>query len=410
MLKISVDHLDETHHEQLVRNNSLLLCLSILHHLGFRGEYKTRSFYGKFAMLALNVRNIVILFALAANSPARSMRVNPLDDPDVVDALADCAKWALDLLAYACDGIFNLLDDPEFMAFLTGSSFQELAAYLQANNNIALHMVLCSSTRGFLSTACRRLQHLDSISARATQYYEMQQQQATAGGSLPQRPALIMSYLKMQRYTSSSLVKLQAFDKLLLALGEDIRQAYAAMAAIQVRNAASQGQSQGPPEQAAEAMAKRLQAHCEQALLLAKNPPQPFQPLLYRFFNETLRNFRAQTDPSKLFFADYSILELDDDRSSLQARRKRRSHVDVFRRVEITPLGRYGKGRGSAVSLQRPAAADLWRCCVRCTAVMENVVGTQAALTTGYTFMVHQQRRCSCGGNWALLPREEFTK
>jgi mediator of RNA polymerase II transcription subunit 16 len=82
MLKVSVDYSEEAHHDQLVRNNNLQLCLSILNHLGFRGEFKPRPFSGKFAMLALNVRNIVILITIASNTPMNlKEKLIPLDEP-----------------------------------------------------------------------------------------------------------------------------------------------------------------------------------------------------------------------------------------------------------------------------------------------------------------------------------------
>lgn len=82
MLKIAVDYSEEAHHDQLVRNNNLQLCLSILNHLGFQGELQPRSFGGKFAMLALNVRNIVILISIASNTPPQMKdKLNPLDEP-----------------------------------------------------------------------------------------------------------------------------------------------------------------------------------------------------------------------------------------------------------------------------------------------------------------------------------------
>lgn len=82
MLKVAVDYSDDHHHDQLVRNNNLQLCLSILNHLGYRGELQPRSFGGKFAMLALNVRNIVILITIANNTPLTMRdKLNPLDEP-----------------------------------------------------------------------------------------------------------------------------------------------------------------------------------------------------------------------------------------------------------------------------------------------------------------------------------------
>ncbi len=82
MLKIIVDYSEETHHDPLVRNSTLQLCLSILNHMGFRGEFQPRAFCSKFSLLALNVRNIVILITIASNTPMNlKEKLSPLDEP-----------------------------------------------------------------------------------------------------------------------------------------------------------------------------------------------------------------------------------------------------------------------------------------------------------------------------------------
>ncbi|KAG5983606.1 hypothetical protein E4U54_006223, partial [Claviceps lovelessii] len=81
MLKIQVDYSDETHHDALMRNLSLQFCLSIMNSLGFRGESQKRSFQSKFAMVDLNLRNIVILITLAGNAPSNFReKISPLDE------------------------------------------------------------------------------------------------------------------------------------------------------------------------------------------------------------------------------------------------------------------------------------------------------------------------------------------
>lgn len=82
MLKVPVDYSEESHHDKLVRNSHLQMCLSITNHLGFHGQYKARAFGSKFATLALNARNIVILITIASNTPMNIReKMSPLDDP-----------------------------------------------------------------------------------------------------------------------------------------------------------------------------------------------------------------------------------------------------------------------------------------------------------------------------------------
>lgn len=50
--------------------------------LGFRGDFHPRSFQGKFSMLFLNVRNVVVLITIASNTPVTVReKLSPLDDP-----------------------------------------------------------------------------------------------------------------------------------------------------------------------------------------------------------------------------------------------------------------------------------------------------------------------------------------
>lgn len=82
ILKIQVDYSDDAHHDGLVRNGSLQSCLSIMNALGFHGELQPRSFHGKYAMLSLNVRNVVVLVTIASNTPLTYReKLSPLDEP-----------------------------------------------------------------------------------------------------------------------------------------------------------------------------------------------------------------------------------------------------------------------------------------------------------------------------------------
>ena len=409
MLKITVDYSEDSHHDQLVRNTQLQMCWSILNHLGFNGDFQPRTFGGKFAMLALNIRNIVVLITVASNSPmSLKEKLSPLDESEVVDALAGCAKWALDLLGWVTDCLFNLLDDPKFMAMLSDAKrFTELASYLQADNDVCLHFVLCSSTRGLLSAVCRRLLHLDALSARAMTYYENKtaQQNASDPSNATSRPpvALYQAYQKMQRFTASSLIKVLEFDKLLGTLGADVRAAYqSSLSSLSIKKnqpnpqmAGNAGANQQQPGGAAgDHPVKRAQSQIELDMLLAANPPLTLREVLQRFFSEHLRAFRDQSDPAKLYFADYSLLDVEDDKNSLAAKKSKGRYIDVFKRVELT------------VPDQANEQSCQWRRCVRCASVMEDLVGQQRP---GFTFVLAQQRKCSCSGSWGLVPKGTVT-
>ncbi|KAK3694565.1 mediator complex, subunit Med16 [Podospora appendiculata] len=434
MLKVPVDYSDDTHHDSLMRNTHLQFFLSVLNHLGFQGEFQPRSFGGKFAMLALSVRNIVILVTIASNAPTSiKEKLNPLDEPEVVDALAGCSKWAVDLLSWLTDCLFQLADDPKFMSLIADPKrFPELAGYLRSQGDVSLHLLLCSSTRGFLSAACRRLMHLDAISQRATYFYENKaqlQRDADPAGTAPRPPsALFHAYQKLQRYTSSSLIKIPEFEKLVSSLSNDIRAAYqTSLSGLVAKGGGGRPQNQGNVQQqgqgqgqqganngtsASDQFIKKAQMHCELDMLLAANPPPCFREVLVRFFGSSLPAFRAQTDPAKLYFGNYTLLEVDDDPKSLAARRSMGRYIDVFKRVELFNNGRVSSLKGNQpmknaasgaghANGHSEGAVPMWRRCVRCASVMEDVYGQRP----GFVFVLGQQRKCPCMGSWGLLPR-----
>ncbi|ROT36946.1 mediator of RNA polymerase II transcription subunit 16 [Sodiomyces alkalinus F11] len=419
MLKVPVDYSEETQNDNPVRNHSLQLCLSIINHMGFRGEFKPRSFSGKFALLSLNIRNTIILITFAINTPSNMReKLSPLDEHEVVDALSGCVKWSLDVISYLVDSLYSLLQEPQFMDLLQPSRFNEVSSYIQSQSNPALQLLLCSSSRGFLSSVCRRVLHMEALSNKAIEFYDRRAaiQNANDPSSHSKLPhELHRAYQKLHQITSSSLVKVQEVERLLNTFTSDVRVSYqSAFASLAAQHHKKEG-GNAPEQKHMEAQIKSAQFHAELNILLSGQPPPPFLPVLRKFFTQDLPALKTQTDPAKLFFADFSLLEIQDSKRTLEARRAARRYVDVFRRVEITPPAslttppsptpapsqqglNHQEGKGDEASKD---ATPQWRRCVRCAAVMEDVAGVRA----GFMFVMSQQRRCSCGGYWVVLPK-----
>ncbi|RYP18890.1 hypothetical protein DL765_003678 [Monosporascus sp. GIB2] len=439
-------HKDQTPHDHLIRNHQMQFCFSILQHLGWRGEYQPRDFSSKLAMIMLNLRNIVIIITIANNTNALRGATTPMDDPDVVNALAGCCKWAVDLLSWLCDSLFCLLDDNKFKSIVTNpAQFPQLTGYLLEKNEIALHMVLSSSIRTLLGAVCRRITALNNLSLRAISHYEARMvtngpnnnnnnnNNNNANGGPPAGSAygspLHVAYQKVYRHTSSALISPEAFQALLASLNREVRDMYVrSFAKIGAEQQVAGGKGGGgvPSQQQQSDATARARQHCELQMLLGQAPPSTFQPLVAKFLYQDLAAFRdgpnggggssysassppppgntsvaANTnnnggggmmiDPARLFFADYDILEVDDAPRALERRRARGVRVDLFRRAEIFRPSGGGGGAGPG-----------WRRCVRCASVMEDV-GT-AANKPHLSFVLSQQRNCCCGGRLALLP------
>lgn len=271
------------------------------------------------------------------------------------------------------------MNDSEFIARLEPKRFHEMTPYLHKRNDIALHLLLSSSSRSFLLAVCRRIAHLEELSIRAIEFYRRQPVAVDQAGT-PKiiNPPLQLAYQKMQHITTSSLIKVGQFEKILNILGGDIRQAYQSVLPNLIKN-----QSGGPQGKNMDMAVKAAQVQLELSMLLAASPPVAFVPVIKKFFFKDLPAFRAHVDPAKLFFANYDLLGVQDEKSGLGSKASGNVYVDLFRRAEMK-LG-----------------AKQWRRCTRCASVMEDVFGTRP----GFTFVLGQQRKCACGGLWALLPK-----
>lgn len=272
------------------------------------------------------------------------------------------------------------------MSLLCPQRYNEIAGFLHGKNNVALHVLLCSTSRGFLSAVCRRIGHLEALSIRAIDFYRRQSAMGDSSAAGRTAPQLQQAYQRMQQVTSAGLVKVGEFEKLLNILGQDIRQTYQAF----LPNLVTKSQHAQPLQgKQIDNAIKAARVQFELAMLLASTPPPAFLALITKFFKQDLRAFQKTTDPSRLFFADYGLLEAQDDKHSLASRRASgKTYVDTFNRTEMT----MGPDR-------------TWRRCTRCTAVMEDVFGSRP----GFTFVLGQQRKCSCSGHWILLPKGKTT-
>lgn len=411
MMKIAVDYTEDAPHDHLIKNSVLQMCLSIINYLGWRGDSQPRQSWGKLSMLALNLRNIVIMITLSSNTiNINKSTMTPLDEPgksnpslrtsristkychliDVVNALAGCVKWSTDLLCWLCDSLFCLFDDPEFMKLIKQPQLTHLTQYLHSKNEIALHLVLCSATRGLLSAVCRRITLLDSFSTRAISWYENREKSApNATQPSSSHQGLYAAYQRIRLYTSSSLIKADEFDKLLTSLGADIRSAYNTSLAVLATN------NHAPTQDTI----SRGRQHCELQMLVLQAPPMSFAPVIERFFNKDIREFRQHSEVAKLYFADYSLLEVIDGPRTLEKRRRSGVRVDLFKRVEIS---RRSSSDGRAVKKSQLP----WRACARCGSVMEDLSMVTGSKQPGLAFLLRQQFVCCCGGRMALLPQE----
>lgn len=401
ILKLYVDYSDENHHQLLIRNTTIQLCLSVQNSLGFNGVLNARTFSGKNAWLILQLRNTVVQVAMAANTkfPVNNSaeKASPLDEPDVINFLTGSIRWALDLIAWIIDSLLSLSRSLPSNIDLTKASnlsLIELLAHLQSTNNISLHFILASSTRGFLIAINRRLQHLDNIAKKSLSI-----SMSTTNTSPLILPALRDAYKQVATIISNSIIRLDTIEKFLTSVSQQVKEAYASYT-LPLGSAGNQDKTRNG---------------LEIKLLFGGPIPDPLKPVIVELFKKDgiLEMVREEIDESRLFFADFTMLEVDDDRASLKKRGKMNLVMDCFKKLWLQkPLKETGDDindlmAGKSENLSTRVAGKRqelkWRRCTRCAAISEDALVQRPPLQ----WLVMQQRRCFCSGYWSTLNSAE---
>ncbi|KAK0128828.1 mediator complex subunit [Cadophora gregata] len=409
ILKVNLDYSEETHHDVLVRNTSIQLCLSIQQSLGFKGQFKQRTFSSKFAWIVLQLRNIVVLVSMAANlhissGPNATEKSSPLEDPEVIRSLAGSVNWVLNLMAWIIDTLTNLpatLPPNVDLSSTANLSLPDLLAYLHSTNTIALHLILSSASRGFLTAILRRLAHLDYIARKAISHTSTPNPQNTPSAL---SPALKAAYVEIASLTASPILDIKTIETLLSSLSSSIKNAYA------LHNPALSGSPQ----------AEKARNALEIKMHFGSSFPDAFKSVIVELFREDgglLSAVKADIKPADLFFADFEILEVDEEGVMLERRKEKGMTMDCFRKAWLpNPVkgqvengtsaagGTAGTGTDGNASAVVSRQGARWRRCARCAAVMEDVLTQRQALQ----WLVMQQRRCFCSGFWDMLSPGEL--
>lgn len=142
-------------------------------------------------------------------------------------------------------------------------------------------------------------------------------------------------------------------------------------------------------------------------MMLGGAIPDAFKSVIWELFRKEglLDGVREEIEPAKLFFADFGMLEVDEDEGSLRKRKRSAMTMDCFRKTWLVNPRKSdmqqengGNGLQDANSNGGRQGAR-WRRCARCASVMEDVLSPRQALQ----WLVMQQRRCFCSGYWDTL-------
>ena len=372
--------------------------------------------------MSLQLRNAVVLTTMAVNVKvpvnyhSSDVKMSGLEDPEAVRMLAGTVRWCLDLMSWIVDQLLFPPDPlPGAHQSLDTLSLTELNDYLRSANTVALHLLLASSTRGFLIAICRRLAHLDYTARKAMS------SAAQAAHSQPGQAGLVSnslraSYTAIATLTQEAIVPVRHFEAFVTNIAGLVKDTYLA------HNLPVQERYTGLPGE--------VNRNSIEAQVLFGGPlPETYKLAIGKLFSDALPKLRGEIDTGLLFFHDFSALHLplSDDtllgretrdgeraaanaalaahRRAANAEKRVRYTVDIFgrRRAELPAQSekRDGAKVGNVVgSGNGNVNGKRWRRCVRCAAVMEDLTSKAAVIQ----FLVMQQRRCCCAGGWYLLP------
>lgn len=427
ILSLMIDHSDDNSHEQLVRNPAVQISYTVLNSLGYDGDTRSRTFSARLAWTGLQIRNCMMLMHMIQslkfpdpnhpNNPNK--KIAGLEDPDIMRLISGSVRWSLDIMNYLIDSLlhpddrhlFSILSDPNIQ-HLSHEDLASLQQRLESSNNIALHLLLSSVSRGFLSAICRRLTHFDWTARKA-----IQDSHQTPGVIAPELRGV---YIAIATATRDSIVQIKHFEAFLLSISSSVKEAY--IAGGMASAPPQPGQGGQPPKFPGSPQRNQ----CELMMLFGAPLPAVLGPAMQHVFRSLLPAVKAGIDEARLFFWDAGGLGLDpvggkkngavdrmvfdddgkdgDDASGSLAtdgRKQRRQQkllahnlptIDCLRRV---PVNLRSSDAGIvAASGERPT----FRRCARCSAVMENVSSRKVSF-----ILLHQQRRCLCGGHWDVL-------
>lgn len=303
-------------------------------------------------------------------------------------------RWALDLVSWIIDSLILLSRSAPQKLHLENASnlsLPDLLTYLQSTSNSSLHFLLASSTRGFLAAVNRRLQHLDYIARKTISIY------GTAA-KCPSNisPPLRAAYRQIASLFSNAIVRIDTVEKLLISISSHVKNAYA--------NNTPPLTSTGPAEKARNLL--------EIKMLFGGPFPEAFKSVIEQIFMKggLLDTLQDEIDEGRLFFADFTNLEVDEDVASIKRKKQMNLTMDCFKKVWLQNPIRLPDDSSNSAKTEKLSGLEIqasgkrqglrWRRCTRCAAVSEDILLQRPSLQ----WLIMQQRRCFCSGYWSTLP------
>ncbi|KAL8784654.1 MAG: hypothetical protein Q9195_008957 [Heterodermia aff. obscurata] len=354
VLDVRLDHSVEPQLDYLFKNSTIQRCLSMQLSLGFLGKCKSRTLPAKVAHALLDIRATTLVMTYTLRSMTGAP--NPEHDQkkqqeiearksDELQAITGPISWYVSLMNYIVDELFQLSDAMRDHGSMDNDHLNTL---IHTSSNPSLPLLLISTSRTFLRYLSR--------------HFSQFKQAGTTAGKTPFPHS--SSYACIGSILRDAPLHYEQFERLLAQLNTDIQNAY---------------QASG--------IAEAQRKETEKEMLIQGTVPAVLMPAVETLLGQMVAALKEEVDVARLYFMDFSWLEMGEDRKTgLWMRGKR---LDVVRKVVVEVGGEGGRAQGKQRRLKR---------CTRCCAVMEDV-GPGGGFG-GNGQVLHMQRNCFCGGWW----------
>ena len=308
-------------------------------------------------------------------------------------------------MAYIIDALIHPNDPSEFDETFTDLTLAEpldldaLNVYLYSTRNVAVHLLLSSTSRGILMAVCKLIHKLDYTARIA-----LAASRSNDGAPARHLTTSLRSALEsIAQRTDSSVVPYSKFLVFVTKTAGHCKEAY------------SKAGLSGTKDRIIMTQRNAI----ETQIIFGAPLPEQSAYAISKLFHEELPALKEEIDPAKLFFHDYSVLNMPlQDRGTnlpyayLKAqdpaekeklrqkyvRYRVRHTVDVFQR-KMVELGNEPEPSEEQAEGQVKTRGRRWRRCVKCGAVMEEVQCKNPHVME----VVKRLMRCHCSGYWTMM-------
>lgn len=314
------------------------------------------------------------------SSPSTHQQMVTIDDgKDTLQSLFGLIKWAVDLISFLTDDLFDLLHTLQKSHPTAETLLSTTNALIQghSNPNMALPLILSSIPRAVLKHTIRAILLLCAAAQKGIQMAHDPEQRLTL--------RTVVEIIDGRNVA----VKLSVFENFLKMIEGVVSRSYQLTSSLSANSSSSNAttkENNGDNSAGNEGAAnQQLKDTSEKTLLITSRIPPALLPALQIIVRDLIPALKRKVeDPAKVYFGEYGHLGLSDPVNTGKGGKGKKGGVvvDVMRRVtfpreavEGLDDGHDDSGKGEDDRRRRRDKKGIhWRTCTRCDAGMEDLL------------------------------------